>query len=118
MPYPGFPTDMQPQLMSLLTCCRGQSVVKETVFEARMRHGEATGAHACGGGGRERLQGRCFRRLSADGANAVLLSGAERDEKGCGHHTAVWERERGGGAEGGKERECMDRSHTTVEGWC
>eukprot|EP00475_Leptophrys_vorax_P041867 TRINITY_DN78964_c0_g1_i1.p1 TRINITY_DN78964_c0_g1~~TRINITY_DN78964_c0_g1_i1.p1 ORF type:complete len:182 (-),score=0.44 TRINITY_DN78964_c0_g1_i1:2-487(-) len=40
LPYPGFPTDMQPQLMSALTVCNGQSVVKETVFESRMRHVE------------------------------------------------------------------------------
>ncbi|GBG64182.1 hypothetical protein CBR_g40882 [Chara braunii] len=40
LPYPGFPTDMQPQLMSLLCLCDGQSVVRETVFESRMRHVE------------------------------------------------------------------------------
>lgn len=39
LPYPGFPTDLQPQLMSLLTTCSGQSVLEETVFEGRMRHG-------------------------------------------------------------------------------
>jgi hypothetical protein len=39
LPYPGFPTDLQPQLMSLLTTCNGQSIVEETVFESRMRHG-------------------------------------------------------------------------------
>lgn len=39
LPYPGFPTDLQPQLMSLLTTCPGQSVLEETVFEGRMRHG-------------------------------------------------------------------------------
>jgi UDP-N-acetylglucosamine enolpyruvyl transferase len=39
LPYPGFPTDLQPQLMSLLTTCSGQSIVEETVFENRMRHG-------------------------------------------------------------------------------
>jgi len=40
LPYPGFPTDLQPQLMSLLTTCSGQSVLEETVFEGRMRHAE------------------------------------------------------------------------------
>lgn len=39
LPYPGFPTDLQPQLMSLLTTCSGQSVLEETVFEGRMRQG-------------------------------------------------------------------------------
>jgi UDP-N-acetylglucosamine 1-carboxyvinyltransferase len=39
-PYPGFPTDMQPQLVALLTKCRGTSVVVETVFENRFRYTE------------------------------------------------------------------------------
>ncbi|MCO5606906.1 hypothetical protein L7F22_061097 [Adiantum nelumboides] len=39
-PYPSFPTDLQPQIMSLLATCTGQSVIKETVFEKRMSHVE------------------------------------------------------------------------------
>lgn len=38
MPYPGFPTDMQPQFMALLTTVEGPSVVVETVFENRFMH--------------------------------------------------------------------------------
>ncbi len=38
MPYPGFPTDMQPQLTSLLSLAKGTSVVNETVFENRFMH--------------------------------------------------------------------------------
>ncbi len=38
LPYPGFPTDMQAQFMSLLTIARGSSVVTETVFENRFMH--------------------------------------------------------------------------------
>lgn len=38
MPYPGFPTDMQPQLMALLTLAEGTSVITETVFENRYKH--------------------------------------------------------------------------------
>ncbi|OAT79838.1 UDP-N-acetylglucosamine 1-carboxyvinyltransferase [Desulfotomaculum copahuensis] len=38
MPYPGFPTDMQPQLMALMTLAKGTSVVTETVFENRFMH--------------------------------------------------------------------------------
>ncbi len=37
-PYPGFPTDMQAQLMAVLTVARGSSVVTETVFENRFMH--------------------------------------------------------------------------------
>lgn len=38
LPYPGFPTDMQAQMMALLTVCKGTSVVTETVFENRFMH--------------------------------------------------------------------------------
>lgn len=37
-PYPGFPTDMQAQFMSLLSIANGMSVVSETVFENRFMH--------------------------------------------------------------------------------
>ena len=37
-PYPGFPTDMQPQFMSLLTLAKGTSIIIETVFESRFKH--------------------------------------------------------------------------------
>ncbi|CAL9065044.1 unnamed protein product [Musa banksii] len=38
LPYPGFPTDLQPQFMALLTTCGGPSIVEESVFENRMHH--------------------------------------------------------------------------------
>ncbi len=38
LPYPGFPTDMQPQMMALLSVLNGSSVVTETVFENRFMH--------------------------------------------------------------------------------
>ncbi|MEN8182182.1 MAG: UDP-N-acetylglucosamine 1-carboxyvinyltransferase [Myxococcota bacterium] len=37
-PFPGFPTDMQAQLMALLSMARGSSVITETVFENRFMH--------------------------------------------------------------------------------
>jgi UDP-N-acetylglucosamine 1-carboxyvinyltransferase len=37
-PHPGFPTDMQAQLMTLLTLAEGRSVVTETIFENRFMH--------------------------------------------------------------------------------
>jgi len=41
LPYPGFPTDMQAQFMSLLATAKGTSIVTETVFENRfMQVGE------------------------------------------------------------------------------
>ncbi|MEW6081392.1 MAG: UDP-N-acetylglucosamine 1-carboxyvinyltransferase [Bacillota bacterium] len=40
LPYPGFPTDMQPQFMALMSVAEGTSVVTETVFENRFKHAE------------------------------------------------------------------------------
>lgn len=37
-PYPGFPTDMQAQLMSLLALSKGTSVISENIFENRFMH--------------------------------------------------------------------------------
>jgi UDP-N-acetylglucosamine 1-carboxyvinyltransferase len=37
-PFPGFPTDMQAQLLALLTVAKGSSVVTERVFENRFMH--------------------------------------------------------------------------------
>ncbi len=35
LPYPGFPTDLQPQMMALLAVAEGTSIVTENVFESR-----------------------------------------------------------------------------------
>ncbi|HET7521783.1 MAG TPA: UDP-N-acetylglucosamine 1-carboxyvinyltransferase [Bacillales bacterium] len=68
MPYPGFPTDMQPQIMALLLKADGTGVISETVFENRFMHVEE------------------FRRMSGDikieGRSAIVsgpnqLQGAE-----------------------------------------
>lgn len=37
-PYPGFPTDLQPQLSVLLSIARGTSIVTENLFETRFKH--------------------------------------------------------------------------------
>ena len=37
-PYPGFPTDMQAQVMAMMTLCDGASVINETIFENRFMH--------------------------------------------------------------------------------
>jgi UDP-N-acetylglucosamine 1-carboxyvinyltransferase len=38
MPYPGFPTDMQAQIMALMCLANGLSVITETIFENRFMH--------------------------------------------------------------------------------
>jgi len=37
-PFPGFPTDLQAQLMALMTTADGTSVIRETIFENRFMH--------------------------------------------------------------------------------
>jgi UDP-N-acetylglucosamine 1-carboxyvinyltransferase len=37
-PYPGFPTDLQAQFMTMLTLCMGAGMVTETIFENRFMH--------------------------------------------------------------------------------
>jgi len=38
LPYPGFPTDLQPQMTSLACLAQGTSIITETVFEDRFAH--------------------------------------------------------------------------------
>ncbi len=37
-PYPGFPTDMQAQMMALMSVAEGASMITETIFENRFMH--------------------------------------------------------------------------------
>ncbi|AZR73034.1 UDP-N-acetylglucosamine 1-carboxyvinyltransferase [Anoxybacter fermentans] len=40
LPYPGYPTDLQPQMMTALTIAEGTSIITETIFENRLKHAE------------------------------------------------------------------------------
>src|SRR5690606_12628952 len=37
-PYPGFPTDLQAQMMALMTTASGAAMITETIFENRFMH--------------------------------------------------------------------------------
>lgn len=68
MPYPGFPTDMQSQMMSLLSTVKGTSLITETIFENRfMQVGELIRM-----GANIKIDGRCAVVEGVD-----LLTGAE-----------------------------------------
>ncbi len=54
LPYPGFPTDMQPQMMALLSIAEGTSVITETIFDSRFKQAEELGRM----GARIRSEGR------------------------------------------------------------
>lgn len=38
LPYPGFPTDLQPQIMTLMAMAQGTSIITENIFENRFMH--------------------------------------------------------------------------------
>ncbi len=67
-PYPGFPTDMQAQLMALMAIAEGASMVTETIFENRFMHVPELN--------------RMGARINAHGSSAIIrgvkqLSGAQ-----------------------------------------
>lgn len=85
LPYPGFATDMQSQLMAVMLAAKGQSTVTETVFENRFMHaGEFNrmGAHvminssnlATVDGG-QLLQGARVKSTDLRSSAALILAG-------------------------------------------
>jgi len=38
LPYPGFPTDVQQPMSTLLTMAQGRSIVNESIYESRFKH--------------------------------------------------------------------------------
>ena len=83
-PYPGFPTDLQAQMMALLCTAEGTSVLEETIFENRfmhapelMRMGARIGVH---GGtatvhGVERLKGAPVMATDLRASVSLILAG-------------------------------------------
>jgi len=84
LPYPGFPTDLQPQFMVILAISEGTSLVTETVFENRFMHVDGLmrmnadiqieGNRAVIQGGR-RLSGAPVTASDLRAAAALLLAG-------------------------------------------
>lgn len=84
MPYPGFPTDVQAQMMALTTICEGTSVIVENIFESRFKHiGELLrfGARINVEGrmavieGVKHLNGANVRATDLRGGSAMILAG-------------------------------------------
>lgn len=98
LPYPGFPTDMQPQFTTLLSLARGTSMVTETVFESRFAYVDELkrmGANLKIGGrmvivrGVRKLQGAQVRAGDLRGGAAMVLAGLAahgQTEVGGIHH--------------------------------
>lgn len=94
LPYPGFPTDMQAQFVSLLSIAKGTSIVTETVFENRFKHTEELirmGAKIKVDGrvavikGVEKLTGATVSAKDLRGGAALVLSGL------CGEGSTIVE---------------------------
>lgn len=88
LPYPGFPTDLQPQMMAYLSTADGTSFITENVFESRFMHVNEltrmgadirTEGHHAVVRGVPRLQGAPVRAsdLRAGPALAIAALGAE-----------------------------------------
>ena len=59
-PFPGFPTDVQSQMMALLSCADGESIIHETIFEGRFQTAlelRKMGADICMEGNKAVIQG-------------------------------------------------------------
>ena len=84
MPYPGFPTDVQAQIMALTAICEGTSVIVENIFESRFKHiGELIrfGAKIHAEGrmavieGTKKLSGANVRATDLRGGSAMIIAG-------------------------------------------
>ena len=89
LPYPGFPTDMQAQVMAMMCIAKGQSSVLETVFENRFMHVDELlrmGANIKTSGGRAalvegvpKLYGCQVRATDLRAGAAMVLAGLVAD---------------------------------------
>ncbi len=98
LPYPGFPTDMQAQVMAMTTIASGTSIVTETVFENRFMHAtelKRMGANIKIEGrsavveGVKKLTGCKVKATDLRAGAAMVLAGLVAEgttEIGCVHH--------------------------------
>lgn len=82
-PYPGFPTDMQPQFMAALASARGVGVMTEKIFDGRFKHIDELrrmGANICVDGrtaiirGVERLNGASVEATDLRAGAALVIA--------------------------------------------
>ena len=84
MPYPGFPTDLQPQTVALLCLAEGQSKMYETIWDNRFQYIDELkkmGANITISGkvalisGPAKLTGACVRARDLRAGAAMVLAG-------------------------------------------
>jgi UDP-N-acetylglucosamine 1-carboxyvinyltransferase len=102
MPHPGFPTDVQAQIMALTTVADGTSVIVENIFESRYKHiGELLrfGAKIHVEGrmavieGINHLNGANVRATDLRGGSAMILAGLQA--RGTTEITEIYHIDRG-----------------------
>ncbi|MBS4030308.1 MAG: UDP-N-acetylglucosamine 1-carboxyvinyltransferase [Clostridiales bacterium] len=102
LPYPGFPTDLQSQMMALLTLAKGTSVITESVFENRFMHVDELrrmGAqikiegHCAVVAGRDKIFGAPVKATDLRAGAALTLAGLAA--QGCTEIGAVHHIDRG-----------------------
>lgn len=91
MPYPGFPTDLQPQIVAMLSTVNGKSVVLEDVWESRFQYVEQLvnmgadikieGKRAIINGGR--LSGADVTATDLRAGAALMIAGAAAEGVTC-----------------------------------
>jgi len=84
LPYPGFPTDLQPQIIALLSVGDGAAVITENLFDGRFQFVDEmarlgadvrTDGHHCVVHGRERLSGAPVRASDIRAGAGLVLAG-------------------------------------------
>ena len=89
-PYPGFPTDCQPQLMTLCTVAKGLTTIREEIFESRFTHKNdlikmGADIETCGKNaiikGTEFLYGKEVKALDLRGGAALVIAGLMAEGK-------------------------------------
>jgi UDP-N-acetylglucosamine 1-carboxyvinyltransferase len=89
-PYPGFPTDCQPQLMTLCSTAQGLTTIREEIFESRFTHKNdlikmGGDIEICGKNaiikGVNSLQGKNVEALDLRGGAALVIAGLMAEGK-------------------------------------
>ncbi|MGN1413364.1 MAG: UDP-N-acetylglucosamine 1-carboxyvinyltransferase [Anaerovoracaceae bacterium] len=136
-PYPGFPTDCQPQLMTLAACAAGETRICEEIFENRFSHKKelmkmGANIETCGKNaiikGIGRLHGAEVCAQDLRGGAALVLAGLTAEEKtvvtGIHHIERGYEaleegiRRLGGNIEKKNERETKETEKSAAEAGC
>lgn len=72
-PYPGFPTDAQAPFMAAMLRARGETTIRETVFDRRMGHVDGL----CALGGKIRLEGDTARITGVDELHGAAVKATD-----------------------------------------